>query len=81
LRFKKKEKVGGYVGLRGTHPGSELVAPTKINPTLLALSATTHVAKAAVSPEAVWGDAETKFPNPEISTMSFSARDLLCRDR
>jgi len=49
---------------------------SKQNPTLLALSASIHLARIEVSPKAVWGDAGTKFPHLEISVMSFYGLDL-----
>lgn len=48
-------------------------------PTLLAISASIHGARTKVSPEAVCGDAGTKFSHPEIIVMSFYALTLPSR--
>jgi len=51
-----------FVGLKGPDPGSTLVSQ-KIH-TLLVISASAYGVQTKVLPEAVWGDAGTKFPHP-----------------
>ena len=54
-----------FVGLRGLGPRFRVSCANKQNPTLLALSATTHVAQDVVSHEAVLGDARTSLLHPQ----------------
>jgi len=59
------------VGLRGLGPSFGISCANQKNPTLPALSAKTRVAQAAVSPEAVLGDARTMFLHPEGYVICF----------
>ena len=45
-------------------------------PTLLALSASIHGVHTEVSPEAIWGDARTKFPHTYMSVIPFYTLNL-----
>lgn len=54
-----------FVGLRGLGPRFRVSCANQQNPTLLALSETTHVAPAVVPLVAVLGDARTRLLHPE----------------
>jgi hypothetical protein len=56
-----------FVGLMGPDPGSELVSQT--NPYTTGPFGISPRSATEVSPEAVWGDAGTKFPHPEMVVM------------
>ena len=53
-----------FVSLRGLGLKFRVSFANQQNPTLLALSATTHIVQVVVSPEVVFGDARTKFLHP-----------------
>ena len=65
--------------LRGSWPRLKVSCTNQQNPTLLPLWATTRIAQATVSLEAVWGDARTKFLHLEISVTSSNTLDLSLR--
>ena len=57
-----------FVGLLGSDPGLALISQT--NPYTTNLFGISHGARTEVSPKAIWGDAGTKFPHPEMVVMS-----------
>lgn len=59
-----------YVGLVGPNPGSEFKFSKQI-PTPLALLTSIHGVYTEVSPERVWGDVESKFPQLNMVMMLF----------
>jgi len=58
-----------HVGLMGRDLDSMLISQE--NPYTTSTFASIHGAWTEVSPEAIWGDARTKFPHPEIVMMLF----------
>ena len=68
-KSSKHESTLCHCYLRGSWPRFKVSCAKQI-PTLLSLSASIRGARNKVSPEAIWGDAGTKFPHPEISVMS-----------
>ena len=64
-----------FVALVGPDPGSELVFPNK-SLHYWRFSASIRGMQSEVSPEAVWGDAGTNFPHPDMSVMLFYTLNL-----